>query len=299
MSGKRAAAAVARAAKPDLAKTEPPARTPVRTKADWHELQDSDGDPSLPFSLPSAMKLTNKSPEMSEILSEFGPPLLFTSPPSSARAARTHFQSLCYTIFSQQVADSAAASMYAKFEKAYPDPTPGAVLASVGWTGGSALPAKRKDIVAACSSFESVRGDVIGTSGGKLASIVGAAVLWPELDALLGAEPVDCEALRGKLVSINGIGGWTVDMVLLFKFRLPDIWPVGDLAFRRGLAATFGLPRDISENNKADLAKMNEIGEQFKGYRSLVAVLMYKVYDAGKAEERKNSPKKAKKPKKE
>jgi 3-methyladenine DNA glycosylase/8-oxoguanine DNA glycosylase len=80
---------------------------------------------------------------------------------------------------------------------------------------------------------------------------------------------------------------------------LPDIWPVGDLAFRRGLAATFGLPRDISENNKADLAKMNEIGEQFKGYRSLVAVLMYKVYDAGKAEERKNSPKKAKKPKKE
>jgi len=58
---------------------------------------------------------------------------------------------------------------------------------------------------------------------------------------------------------------------------------------------TFSLSSDIDNNKANDLKKMNDIGERFSGFRSIVAIFMYKVYDKAKEEGKVGSPKKKRK----
>jgi DNA-3-methyladenine glycosylase II len=44
-----------------------------------------------------------------------------------------------------------------------------------------------------------------------------------------------------RLVSVRGVGRWTVEMYLLFTLARPDVWPVNDLGVRAGWAKAHGL----------------------------------------------------------
>jgi DNA-3-methyladenine glycosylase II len=143
------------------------------------------------------------------------------------------------------------------------------------------LPSKRNDIIALCPHFEQLR-ETVGTSSAKMTSIIGVAASWNEISSLLEEDEIDDEALRDALTRINGIGTWSVDMILMFKFFRPDIWPVGDLAFRKGISIVFGLKEGLSDRKKEDVAEFDRIGKMFQGYRSLVAWYMYKLVDDDK-----------------
>lgn len=49
------------------------------------------------------------------------------------------------------------------------------------------------------------------------------------------------EMLCEKLMSIKGIGPWSVHMFMIFTLHRPDVLPVGDLAVRRGVEKLYGL----------------------------------------------------------
>ncbi|CAO3672686.1 unnamed protein product [Umbelopsis ramanniana] len=49
------------------------------------------------------------------------------------------------------------------------------------------------------------------------------------------------EEISECLISVRGIGQWTVDMYLLFHLGHPDVLPLGDLGVRKGMAVHFGL----------------------------------------------------------
>jgi len=54
-------------------------------------------------------------------------------------------------------------------------------------------------------------------------------------------------------------------MYLLFQLRRLDVWPVGDLGVRQGYALIWGLP------NVPEPKQLEELGERFRPYRSIVA----------------------------
>ena len=73
------------------------------------------------------------------------------------------------------------------------------------------------------------------------------------------------EEIIAELLPLFGIGRWTVEMFLIFQLGRLDIWPVDDLAVRRGWD---------SLHKSADPIKpklLQERGELFTGMRSVVA----------------------------
>lgn len=47
--------------------------------------------------------------------------------------------------------------------------------------------------------------------------------------------------LYEKLMSVKGIGPWSVHMFMIFTLHRPDVLPVGDLVVRRGVEKLYGL----------------------------------------------------------
>jgi 3-methyladenine DNA glycosylase/8-oxoguanine DNA glycosylase len=80
-------------------------------------------------------------------------------------------------------------------------------------------------------------GYIMGIADAALTGTVDFATL-PKLS--------DAEIIS-KLSALNGIGVWTVEMLLIFSLCRPDVVSYGDLAIRRGMMNLYGLkelPKD-------------------------------------------------------
>lgn len=76
-----------------------------------------------------------------------------------------------------------------------------------------------------------------------------------------------------RLVQVKGIGPWSAHMHLMFALGRPDVWPVGDLGVRKGLAKFLDLPETPTE--KASIP----LGEPYRPYRSTFAFLMWRILE--------------------
>lgn len=91
-----------------------------------------------------------------------------------------------------------------------------------------------------------------------------------------------------RLTQIHGVGAWTVQMMLIFKLRRPDVWPVNDYGVRKGFALAY---------KKKDLPTPKELekfGEQFRPHRTSVAWYMWRSVDIHKEAVSKKKPSKKK-----
>ena len=75
------------------------------------------------------------------------------------------------------------------------------------------------------------------------------------------------------LTQVWGIGRWTVEMFLIFHLGRLDLWPVGDLAVRRGWEKIHQLPEKINEK------ELDYLGEKFSPYQSVVAWYCWRAVD--------------------
>jgi DNA-3-methyladenine glycosylase II len=73
------------------------------------------------------------------------------------------------------------------------------------------------------------------------------------------------EEIVQELLPLYGIGRWTVEMFLIFHLGRLDVWPVDDLAVRRGWDNLHGNSEPIKPK------VLNTLGEPFAGMRSVVA----------------------------
>jgi DNA-3-methyladenine glycosylase II len=80
------------------------------------------------------------------------------------------------------------------------------------------------------------------------------AINWPQLEE---------QEIRAIFKSIKGIGTWTVEMLLLYSWGKPDIFPADDYHLKNSMAALYGL-------NKASRLKtqMKEVAAHWAPYRS-------------------------------
>lgn len=89
----------------------------------------------------------------------------------------------------------------------------------------------------------------------------------PSLDE---AHRMSDEELVERLVSVRGIGAWTVEMFLIFRLGRPDVLPIHDYGVQKGYALTYGRkhipkPRELAE-----------FGERWRPYRTVASWYMWR-----------------------
>jgi 3-methyladenine DNA glycosylase/8-oxoguanine DNA glycosylase len=82
------------------------------------------------------------------------------------------------------------------------------------------------------------------------------------------------DEIIARLITVRGIGRWTVEMLLLFDLGRPDVWPVDDYGVRKGFARTF------RRRNLPTPKQLTKFGEQWRPYRSIAAWYFWRALDA-------------------
>jgi DNA-3-methyladenine glycosylase II len=80
------------------------------------------------------------------------------------------------------------------------------------------------------------------------------------------------EDIRRKLISLKGIGNWTIDVYLMFSLQRADIFPVGDLAAVNALKRL--KQPGILTTKEAVLA----ISETWKPFRTVASMMLWHYY---------------------
>ncbi|WP_018259428.1 DNA-3-methyladenine glycosylase family protein [Halomicrobium katesii] len=82
-------------------------------------------------------------------------------------------------------------------------------------------------------------------------------------------EDVDDDAVVDELTSITGVGEWTANMQLIFSLGREDVFPVGDLGIRTGMASLVG--------PEMSRAEMSAYAERWAPYRSYASLYLWRV----------------------
>ena len=92
------------------------------------------------------------------------------------------------------------------------------------------------------------------------------------------AHALSDEELVTRLISVKGIGAWTVEMFLMFRLGRPDVLPIHDYGVQKGWAITY---RKKYIPKPKDLLKF---GERWRPYRTVASWYMWRaVHLAGPA----------------
>jgi 3-methyladenine DNA glycosylase/8-oxoguanine DNA glycosylase len=96
----------------------------------------------------------------------------------------------------------------------------------------------------------------------------------PTLEAAHGMSD---EELVERLISVRGIGAWTVEMFLIFRLGRPDVLPIHDYGVQKGWAITY-------RKRKIPLPKeLLKFGERWRPYRTVASWYMWRAVQlAGK-----------------
>ncbi|WP_422419898.1 DNA-3-methyladenine glycosylase family protein [Pseudomonas sp. GZD-222] len=169
------------------------------------------------------------------------------------RPERDPYQALVRAIAYQQLHVKAGDAILGRFLALYPGsdfPSPEQVLATP------------PEQLRAC-----------GFSGSKLVTIQGIAKarqegLVPDHQQALA---LDDEQLIERLVSLRGVGRWTVEMLLIYTLERMDILPADDFGVREGYRRLQGL--DTQPNRR----QMIELGHAWRPYRTIAAWYLWRV----------------------
>ena len=156
----------------------------------------------------------------------------------------TSYQSLVRSVSAQQVSTAAARTISGRLEVK---------------CGGSITAAK-------VGALSAKKLQSVGLTGAKVRTIseLTEASLSGEINFRKFPHLSDEEIVQ-ELLPLYGIGRWTVEMFLIFHLGRLDVWPVDDLAVRRGWDNLHGNSEPIKPK------VLNTLGEPFAGMRSVVA----------------------------
>jgi DNA-3-methyladenine glycosylase II len=201
--------------------------------------------------------LSAADPDLAALVARIGPCGL------RVQAAREPYEALLHAIAHQQLHGRAAE----------------AILGRLAALAGGALP----DPAALLAlSFDSLR--ACGFSGSKIVAIQGLAQarLEGRVPSRREAESLSDADLIARLVSLRGVGRWTVEMLLIFSLGRMDVMPVDDFGVREGWRLLKGLD---AQPRPKDLAV---IAAAWSPYRSAAAWYLWRAADAVKPPERAN-----------
>jgi len=114
-----------------------------------------------------------------------------------------------------------------------------------------------------------------GLSHAKIAAVRDLAQKTIEgvVPTLAEAEKLSDQELVDRLISVRGIGAWTVEMFLIFRLGRPDVLPIHDYGVQKGWALTY---RKRSIPKPKDLLKF---GERWRPYRTVASWYMWRAVE--------------------
>jgi DNA-3-methyladenine glycosylase II len=169
----------------------------------------------------------------------------------SIKLRKDPFQSLVESIIYQQLAGSAASTIYGRFIKYYNNspPLPEQIL----------------------STPDAVLKSSIGLSNKKIEYIkdLSARITDRTLDLVKLCEMTD-EEIIAQLIQVKGIGRWTAEMFLIFCLGRLDVLPVTDLGIRKAMQKIYALPALPKPS------EMLAISQPWRPYRSVATWYLWK-----------------------
>ena len=117
----------------------------------------------------------------------------------------------------------------------------------------------------------------IGLSKQKMNYINNVSIFFMEKDNKLKFKTDSKNEIQRQLISIKGIGQWTIDMFMMFTLCKTDILPVGDLGIKKAFKKLYNLKELPSESF------MIEKGLAWKPYRTIACCYLWMVADDSKA----------------
>jgi DNA-3-methyladenine glycosylase II len=198
---------------------------------------------------PACQHLSDACPRFAALIGRVGPPGL------AIERGRGLYEALIRAIAHQQLHGKAAEAILGRFIALYPGetfPAPERVLRT------------KDDMLRAC-----------GFSAAKLASIqdICAKTMDGTVPTRRQATRLSDEALIERLITIRGVGRWTVEMLLIFTLGRPDVLPVDDFGVREGYRVLYEL--DTQPKPKA----LAEAGLVWAPHRSMATWYLYRAVE--------------------
>jgi DNA-3-methyladenine glycosylase II len=114
-----------------------------------------------------------------------------------------------------------------------------------------------------------------GLSAAKIAAMRDLAqkTIQGIVPTLEEAQKLSDQELVDRLISVRGIGAWTVEMFLIFRLGRPDVRPIHDLGVKKGWSVAYG---------KKHMPKPQELlkfGERWRPYRTLASWYMWRAFE--------------------
>lgn len=175
-----------------------------------------------------------------------------------ARKHREPYFALLESIVYQQLNGVAAGTIWNRVLALFPDrvPTPDRLLSMTD---------------------DQLRGAGLSRAKTLAMRAIAASAAAGELpDAKLISRMTEIEA-HDQLTKIRGVGPWTVDMLLIFTLRRPDVMPLNDYGVRKGYKLAY---------RKRELptpAQLSRHAELWRPYRSTAALYLWKIADTAGA----------------
>jgi DNA-3-methyladenine glycosylase II len=209
-----------------------------------------DPTPSLPFDLTQAMNhLSAKDEKLARLIAET---VRFQT---DADAAQSPYEALLESIAYQSISGKAAATIFARIKALSSNgrpPSPQEMLKL-------RKPTLRK----------------AGLSGAKVLAMKDLArkTIQGIVPTREQAAKMSDEELVERLISVRGIGAWTVEMFLIFNLGRPDVLPIHDLGVKKGWCVAYG---------KKYMPKPKELlafGERWRPYRTVASWYMWRAFE--------------------
>ena len=189
--------------------------------------------------------LSDCDPDLSQILSKFGPPPMWMREPG--------FPTLILIILEQQVSLASARAAYDRLREAASPLTPVRFLE----LGDATL----RDIGFSRQKAAYGRGLAKALVSGHLN--LDMLAMMPDMN------------VRAELIKIKGIGPWTADIYLLMALGRPDIMPSADLALATAAQKVMGLATRPTPD------ELNTISKNWKPWRAVAARILWHYYLSG------------------
>jgi len=156
------------------------------------------------------------------------------------------FTAVISSVISQQISTKAAETVLNRLSKLLENITPENIA--------------QKDLseIKSCGMSERKARYITGIAEASLSGEVD----FNSLDTLTDGEVIE------KLSSLNGVGIWTAEMLLIFSLCRPDIVSYNDLAIRRGMMKLYGL----KELSKEDFRKYRK---RYSPYGSIASLYLW------------------------
>lgn len=112
-----------------------------------------------------------------------------------------------------------------------------------------------------------------GLSGQKVSYLRNICTFFNEPGSTEALAALPDEELIAALSSIKGVGRWTAEMMLIFHYQRPDVFPIDDLGVLKAIY------RHYNNGEKLDKKSVLALAETWRPYRTVATWYLWRALD--------------------